>query len=104
MIEMWILFGFLCLVTTVLNLVWTLKKKHKAANWAAFGSLCFLAFELLSEYYLISKCVLSSDWDAICETVPYMMNILIGFTVIILSINALLLIIRCRAHETDIPV
>lgn len=98
---MWILFGFLCLVATVLSLIWTLKRKNKAATWAAFGSMCFLAFELLAEYYLISKCVLTNDWDALCDTVPYMMNILIGFTVIILAINILLLVIRCRIIDSD---
>lgn len=99
---MWILFGFLCLVSTVLNLIWTLQRKDAAAHWAAFGSMCFLCFELLSEYYLISKWVLRNDWSALEDTVPYMMNILIGFTVIILASNILLIFIRCKLNKSEI--
>ena len=65
---MWLVFGISAVITAMLNIVWTLRKR--AAKWFRFASLSFTAFTLCSFLTKVSGWVSSEDWSALMDVLP----------------------------------
>lgn len=84
-IAMWIIFGAIAVVATLINLyMYTVGKDYKLAM--AIG-LSFTALTLCSEYSLVSQWVKVEDWAALLDVVPGMERVLWFLTIVSILLN-----------------
>lgn len=69
---MWIVFGILAILFTVLNVLFVLW--HKNAKWMGFFALSFTALTLCSFHSLDAGFVKNEDWSSLQDIVPTMSN------------------------------
>lgn len=84
---MWMFLGAAAIITAVLNIVWTIRKKD--AKWFRFISLSLTALTLCAEYSLVEKWVLKEDWSALTDVVPGMVKVLLILTIASILINSI---------------
>lgn len=88
---MWILFGIAGILFTGLHAHTAFSGKPMAKAMAA-GAFSCVALTLLGEYARIAAWVKAEDWTALMDVVPYTFPIFIGYTIVLLIINGLVLI------------
>ncbi len=82
---MWVLFGVLTVVFTIINLyMYGEKKDYK---FAMFLALSFNSLMLCSQYSMVSGWVLSNDMSSLSDVVPYLEPCLWVITIIVIIIN-----------------
>lgn len=84
---MWLILGIAAVVTAVLNIVWTIRKKD--AKWFRFISLSLTALAVCAEYSLVEKWVLKEDLSALTDVVPGMAKVLLILTIASIVINSI---------------
>ena len=62
---LWLLFGISAIITALLNVIWTLRRRE--AKWFRFLSLSFTVFTLCSFYADAARWVLAEDWSALMD-------------------------------------
>lgn len=94
---MWIVFGGIALVSTLVNLcMYKVGKNYKLAM--AIG-LSFTALTLCSQYTLVSGWVKMNDWTALLDVVPYMENALWILTIISIVLNITPILLELKNKE-----
>lgn len=82
---MWIIFGFIAIITTFINLyMFASGKDYKLAM--AMG-LSFTALTLCAEHSLIANWVDANDWSALLDVVPTMEKALWFLTIASILLN-----------------
>ncbi|WP_337970151.1 hypothetical protein [Virgibacillus salexigens] len=82
---MWIIFGVIALVATLMNLyMYGTGKDYKLAM--AMG-LSFTALTLVAEYRMVTDWVKVEDWSALLDVVPTMETALWVLTIISILLN-----------------
>ena len=84
---MFILFGLLAIISTVLNFVWTFMKKE--AKWFRYAGVAFTALTLCAFYQMDAMYVLKQDWSALMDITPNISNILWCLTVVSILLNGI---------------
>lgn len=97
---LWVVFGILSVVFTVLALCLPGGKK---AVWASFCAIAFTALTLRQEYALVTNWVLRQDWAALLDVVPSMSGVLTGYVVGMLLLNAVALAKATLAGKPAAP-
>ena len=82
---MWIIFGIIAIVATVINLF--MYKIGKDYKFAMAMGLSFTALTLCAENSLISDWVRGEDWSALLDVVPTMEKALWILTIISILLN-----------------
>lgn len=83
---MWIIFGVIAIVATLINLY--MYKKGKDYKLAMALGLSFTALTLVAEYSMVSDWVEVKDWAALLDVVPTMETALWILTIISILLNA----------------
>lgn len=86
---MWILFGILAILFTVLNIIFVLK--HKKAKWLGFIAISFTALTLCSFHSMDANFVRNEDWSSLQDILPTMSNMYWILTTISIIINGICL-------------
>ena len=88
---MWIIFGVIAIVATIINLY--LYRKGRNYHLAMAIGLSFTALTLVADYNMISYWVVMEDWPSLLDVVPTMSKIFIFLTVgsILLNITPVFL-------------
>ena len=97
---MWILFGFVAIVATVLNLY--LYAKHKDYKLAMALGLSFTALTLCAENSMLSNWVEVEDWAALLDVVPTLEKSLWILTIISILLNILPIILDYKLTPRNI--
>ena len=84
---MWLFFGIGAIITAILNVVWTLRKRD--AKWFRFISLSFTAFTLCAFYDQVEGWVAMEYWAALMDVVPGMNKALWFLTTMSIAINGI---------------
>ena len=84
---MWLLFGIAAIITALLNLAWTLRKRDP--KWFRFISLACTAFTLCAFYTQTKGWALREDWSALMDVVPTLSNILWFLTITSVAVNSI---------------
>lgn len=84
---MWLLFGFIAVILTLINLfLYATGKDYKLAMALA---LAFTALTLCAEHHLIASWVKAADWAALEDVVPTMEKVLWTLTLASIVLNML---------------
>jgi len=94
---MWIIFGFLAIGFTIINLTSYLKGKDYKI--AMVLGLSFTALTLCAEYSLVSSWVVAEDWAALLDVVPFMDNALWFLTICSILLNSLPILMEMLRHK-----
>ncbi|MBP5655538.1 MAG: hypothetical protein J6X33_08500 [Clostridiales bacterium] len=86
---MWLVFIFIAVILSVINLIMSLIGRTRLRNWLTIGALSFTAFEAWAQYNMISQFLFYNDYVAINTTVPAMNDMIIWFIIILVLINIL---------------
>lgn len=100
---MWILFGFLSILLTLLSWLFVLGRSQKAVL-ASLAALSCTAAAMLSEYHLVFGWVIRGDWGALSDVVPYIFHVLAAYVIFMILANLaayLVLQKRLAPHNTD---
>ena len=89
---LWLLFGISAIITALLNVIWTLRRRE--AKWFRFLSLSFTVFTLCSFYADAAHWVLAKDWSALMDVLPTTANMLWFLTVASVAMNSISLFIK----------
>lgn len=89
---LWLLFGISAIITALLNVIWTLRRRE--AKWFRFLSLSFTVFTLCSFYADAAHWVLAEDWSALTDVLPATANMLWFLTVASVAMNSISLFIK----------
>ena len=89
---LWLLFGISAIITALLNVIWTLRRRE--AKWFRFLSLSFTVFTLCSFYADAAHWVLAEDWSALMDVLPITANMLWFLTVASVAMNSISLFIK----------
>lgn len=82
---MWIIFGFITIVATVINLyMYGIRRDYKLAMAAG---LSFTALTLIAEYSMVSHWTKEEDWSALQDVAPTMEVVLWMLTIISILLN-----------------
>ena len=84
---MWLFLGIAAIITTVLNIIWTLKGLD--AKCFRFISLSLTAFTLCAFYTQVYQWVLIEDWSALYDVVPTVSKALWFLTIASIIINSI---------------
>ena len=84
---MWLVLGVSAIITSIMNIVWTLK--HKDAKWFRFISMSLTALTLCAEYSLAAKWVSNEDWSALMDVAPAMSGMLWCLVLASIIINSI---------------
>lgn len=99
---MWLLFGVFAVITAILNVVWSLRKR--AAKWFRFASLSFTAFTLCSFLTKVNEWVISEDWSALADVLPGASRMMWVLTLASVAFNGISLFVdkaACGSQQTD---
>lgn len=91
---MWLLFGIIAVVTAVLNIIWTIRKRD--AKWFRFISLSFTAFALCAFYALALQWVLTDAADQLLDVMPTLSKVLWVLTGVSVIVNGISLFRKDR--------
>lgn len=97
---MWILFGALSAIFTLLNMFLAFKENRKIW-WTSLCALAFTILTMLSEYAMINNWVLKQDWSALMDVVPAMYMILKTYALIVIGVNTAAIFIYGRKKNTN---
>lgn len=100
---MWILFGFLSVLLTLLSWLFVLGRSQKAVL-ASLAALSCTTAAMLSEYHLVFGWVIREDWVALLDVVPYIYHTLAAYVIFMILANFaayLVLQKRLAPHSTD---
>lgn len=82
---MWVIFGFIAIIATFINLyMYKTRKDYKLAMAIA---LSFTSLTLVAEYSIVSNWVKKEDWSALLDVVPTMEISLWLLTIISILLN-----------------
>lgn len=84
---MWMILGVATIITTILNVVWSMRNRE--AEWFRFISLSLTALTLCAFYSKNEKWVLNEDWSALMDVVPTMSKALWVLTIVSILINSI---------------
>lgn len=84
---MWLVFGIVAVITAILNVVWTLRKRE--AKWLRFASLSFTAFMLCSFLTKVNGWVISEDWSALMDVLPSASGMMWVLTLASVAVNGI---------------
>ena len=84
---MWLVFGGLSVVFTMVNLF--LDPKKKGCKWITMCALSLPVLTVLAAFSRINTWVAHEDWSALIDVVPYWSGSLTGFCVLLLALNAI---------------
>ena len=89
---MWIAFGILSVIFTIINFVFALNKKETVL-WTTLCAISFMALTISAEYSLVNSWVIREDWVALMDVVPSTNTSMTGYalSMIILNMIAILL-------------
>ncbi|MFJ5771649.1 hypothetical protein [Psychrobacillus sp. NPDC093180] len=94
---MWIIFGVIAIVATIINLyMYKVGKDYKLAM--AIG-LSFTALTLCSEYSLVSGWVTVEDWSALMDVVPGMERALWFLTIVSILLNIAPILLELKGKK-----
>lgn len=93
---LWVVFGMLSVVFTVLALC---LPRGKMAVWASFCAAAFTMLTLRQEYALTADWVLREDWSALADVVPSMSGMITGYVIGVLLLNAIVIAKATRAEK-----
>lgn len=94
---MWIIFGVIAIIATIINLyMYKVGKDYKLAM--AIG-LSFTALTLCSEYSLISGWVKVEDWSALMDVVPGMERVLWFLTIVSILLNIAPILLELKGKK-----
>lgn len=94
---MWIIFGFIAIITTFINLyMFANGKDYKLAM--AMG-LSFTALTLCAEHSLIANWVDANDWSALLDVVPTMEKALWFLTIVSILLNITPVLLELRKKK-----
>lgn len=100
---MWILFGFLSILLTLLSWLFVLGRSQKAVL-ASLAALSCTAAAMLSEYHLVFGWVTQEDWGALLDVVPYIFHVLAAYVIFMILANlAAYLVLQKRLSPNSIP-
>lgn len=83
---MWIVFGVLSVIFTILNWVFALRKSDKS-YLMALCAISFAALSVLMEYSLVVDWVNRSDWAALLDVVPYIYVPIVIYVAVMIIAN-----------------
>ena len=84
---MWLFFGVIAMVTAMLNVIWTLRRRE--AKWFRFSSLVFTVFTLCAFYAQAAHWVSVKDWSALQDVLPITSKALWFLTMASVVINSI---------------
>lgn len=84
---MWLFFGLIAVVTAMLNVIWTLRRRE--AKWFRFSSLAFTVFTLCAFYAQAAHWVSVKDWSALQDVLPITSKALWFLTMASVVINSI---------------
>ena len=84
---MWLFFGVIAMVTAMLNVIWTLRRRE--AKWFRFSSLAFTVFTLCAFYAQAAHWVSVKDWSALQDVLPITSKALWFLTMASVVINSI---------------
>lgn len=82
---MWVIFGFIAIIATFINLY--MYKTRKDYKLAIAIALSFTSLTLVAEYSIVSNWVKKEDWSALMDVVPTMEISLWILTIISILLN-----------------
>ena len=99
---MWLVFGIFAVITAMLDVVWTLRKRK--AKWFRFASLSFTAFTLCSFLTKVNGWVISEDWSALMDVLPAASKMMWVLTLTSVAVNGISLFLDrspCDSQRAD---
>ena len=84
---MWLFFGVIAMVTAMLNVIWT--QRRREAKWFRFASLAFTVFTLCAFYAQAAHWVSVKDWSALQDVLPITSKALWFLTMASVVINSI---------------
>lgn len=82
---MWLIFGSIAIIGTVINLY--LYKKGENYHFAMAVGLSFTALTLVANYSMVASWVDSEDWGALLDVVPTMSTVFWLLTLLSIGLN-----------------
>lgn len=84
---MYLLFGIIAIISTLLNVVWTIRQRD--AKWFRFISLSSTALGLCSYYSLSKQWVLTGAADQLLDVMPTLSIVLWILTILSIVVNSI---------------
>lgn len=84
---MGLLFGTIAMITAILNIVWTIRRRD--AKWFRFISLSFTVFTLCAFYALANQWVLAEASDMLMDVLPTLSKVLWFLAIVSVTINSI---------------
>lgn len=94
---MWIIFGVIAIVATLINLY--MYKAGKDYKLAMAMGLSFTALTLCAEYSLVSEWVEVEDWAALMDVVPSMERALWFLTIVSILLNIAPILLELKGKK-----
>lgn len=92
---MWIVFGVLSVIFTILNWVFALRKSDKS-YLMALCAISSAALAVLMEYSLVVDWVNRSDWAALLDVVPYIYAPIVIYVAVMIIANIIAPVLQKR--------
>ncbi len=84
---LFLLFGLLAIISTMLNLIFTLMKKE--AKWFRYLGIAFTALTLCAFYQMDATYVVKQDWSALMDITPTISGVLWFLTAASILLNSI---------------